>query len=149
MFEKIKKLFESMDKELGLKVLARTFAISDVRELELDVDFTQVTKSRVRFVKNTRGCTRSITYSIGRGNYEYALDILKKYGTEEMVDKFIADNKSAFRPSLSTILANTFFIDTDKNALSNYVAKNTGKNAVWYEFEEVEYCGKTYYVAYN
>lgn len=149
MFERIKKLFRVMDKELGLKVLARTFAISDVRELELDVDFTQVTKSRVRFVKNTRGCTRSITYSIGRGNYEYALDILKKYGTEEMVDKFIADNKSAFKPSLSTILANTFFIDTDKNALSNYVAKNTGKKAVWYEFEEVEYCGKTYYVAYN
>ena len=41
MFEKLKKLFESMDKELGLKVLARTFAIKDVKELEQDVFSTK------------------------------------------------------------------------------------------------------------
>lgn len=137
-----------MDKELGLKVLARTFAIKDVKELEQDVDFTQITKSRVRFRKNTNCTIKAIRYAAGRSNYEIALDALKKYGTEEMVNKYIADNKAAFKSTIASTMESTFFIDTDKDTLANYVFKNGGENAVWADFEEIEYKGKTYFVAY-
>ena len=137
-----------MDKELGLKVLARTFAIGDVEEMESEVDFTQLTKNRVKFVKNTYGTAKSLSWAVGIGAYTYALETLKKYGTDEMADRYAADNKKAYEQSLASVTGCKFFIDTDKGALDAYISKYADKNAVWH-IEETEYNGKTYYVAYN
>lgn len=137
-----------MDKELGLKILAKTFAIKDIKQLENDVDFTQLTKNRIKFRKNSSAMYRAITSASGRSNYEYALSILSKYGTEEMVEAYKRDNQRAFKPSIIDIFATKFYIDTDKEALSNFINKNE-KDGVWFEFENIEYKGVTYYVAYN
>ena len=138
-----------MDKVLALEVLGKAFNISDIAQLEKDTEYSQITKNRVKLDKTNDCRNRQIMRSVSRGMYEYAADVLSKYGTEEMVERYKADNKKVYEPSLTDWLANKFIIDSDYDALHKYVASNYRSRYDMFEFDDVTYNGKTYWIAWD
>ena len=134
-----------MDKNLGLEILGKALNISDLRRLENDLDFSTVTRNRVMFRKTTDSLNRTSKYLASKIEYTIGLDVLKKYADEKALECYKEDYGNAFNTSINDYFASTFLVDIDKSPLEKTANSYSMGN---YEIVEVEYKGKTYYVAW-
>lgn len=134
-----------MDKSLGLEILGKALNISDLRRLENDLDFSTVTRNRVMFRKTTDSLNRTSKYLASKIEYTIGLDVLKKYADEKALECYKEDYGNAFNTSINDYFASTFLVDIDKSPLEKTANSYSMGN---YEIVEVEYKGKTYYVAW-
>ena len=134
-----------MDKSLGLEILGKALNISDLRRLENDLDFSTVTRNRVMFRKTTDSLNRTSKYLASKIEYTIGLDVLKKYADEKALECYKEDYGNAFNTSINDYFASTFLVDIDKSPLEKTANSYSIGN---YEIVEVEYKGKTYYVAW-
>lgn len=134
-----------MDKELGLKILAKTLNISDLRHLENDLEFSSITRNRVMFKKTTDVLNRSSKYLARKIEYEIGLDVLKKYADENAIERYREDYRNVFNLSINDFFASTFFVDVEQSPLEKTV--NT-LSLGDYTIVDIVYNGKTYFVAW-
>ena len=134
-----------MDKELGLKILAKTLNISDLRRLENDLEFSSITRNRVMFKKTTDTLNRSSKYLVRKFEYEIGLDVLKKYADENAIERYKEDYRNVFNLSINDFFASTFFVDVEQSPLEKTV--NT-LSLGDYTIVDIVYNGKTYFVAW-
>ena len=134
-----------MDKELGLKILAKTLNISDLRRLENDLEFSSLTRNRVMFKKTTDVLNRSSKYLARKIEYEIGLDVLKKYADENAIERYRDDYRNVFNLSINDFFASTFFVDVEQSPLEKTV--NT-LSLGDYTIVDIVYNGKTYFVAW-
>lgn len=134
-----------MDKELGLKILAKTLNISDLRRLENDLEFSSITRNRVMFKKTTDVLNRSNKYLARKIEYEIGLDVLKKYADENAIERYKEDYRNVFNLSINDFFASTFFVDVEQSPLEKTV--NT-LSLGDYTIVDIVYNGKTYFVAW-
>ena len=134
-----------MDKELALKILAKTLNISDLRRLENDLEFSSITRNRVMFKKTTDVLNRSSKYLARKIEYEIGLDVLKKYADENAIERYREDYRNVFNLSINDFFASTFFVDVEQSPLEKTV--NT-LSLGDYTIVDVVYNGKTYFVAW-
>jgi len=134
-----------MDKELGLKVLAKTLNISDLRRLENDLEFSSLTRNRVMFKKTTDALNRSSKYLASKIEYEIGLDTLKKYADENAIERYREDYRNVFNPSINDFFASTFFVDVEQSPLEKTVNNLSLGD---YTIVDIVYNGKTYFVAW-
>ena len=134
-----------MDKELGLKILAKTLNISDLRRLENDLEFSSITRNRVMFKKTTDALNRSGKYLARKIEYEIGLDVLKKYADENAIERYRDDYRNVFNLSINDFFASTFFVDVEQSPLEKTV--NT-LSLGDYTIVDIVYNGKTYFVAW-
>jgi len=134
-----------MDKELGLKILAKTLNISDLRRLENDLEFSSITRNRVMFKKTTDVLNRSSKYLARKIEYEIGLDVLKKYADENAIERYKEDYRNVFNLSVNDFFASTFFVDVEQSPLEKTV--NT-LSLGDYTIVDIVYNGKTYFVAW-
>jgi hypothetical protein len=134
-----------MDKELGLKILAKTLNISDLRRLENDLEFSSITRNRVMFKKTTDVLNRSSKYLARKIEYEIGLDVLKKYADENAIERYREDYRNVFNLSINDFFASTFFVDVEQSPLEKTV--NT-LSLGDYTIVDIVYNGKTYFVAW-
>lgn len=134
-----------MDKELGLKVLAKTLNISDIRRLENDLEFSSVTRNRVMFKKTNDAVNRSGRYLASKIEYEIGLDVLKKYADENAIERYKDDYRNVFNPSINDFFATTFFVDIEQSPLEKTVNNLSLGD---YTLVDTVYNGKTYFVAW-
>ena len=134
-----------MDKELGLKVLAKTLNISDLRRLENDLEFSSLTRNRVMFKKTTDALNRSSKYLASKIEYEIGLDALKKYADENAIERYREDYRNVFNPSINDFFASTFFVDVEQSPLEKTVNNLSLGD---YTIVDIVYNGKTYFVAW-
>ena len=134
-----------MDKELGLKILAKTLNISDLRRLENDLEFSSITRNRVMFKKTTDVLNRSSKYLARKIEYEIGLDVLKKYADENAIKRYREDYRNAFNPSINDFFASTFFVDVEQSPLEKTVNNLSLGD---YTIVDIVYNGKTYFVAW-
>lgn len=134
-----------MDKSLGLEILGKALNISDLRRLENDLDFSTVARNRVMFRKTTDSLNRTSKYLASKIEYTIGLDVLKKYADEKALECYKEDYGNAFNTSINDYFASTFLVDIDKSPLEKTANSYSMGN---YEIVEVEYKGKTYYVAW-
>ena len=134
-----------MDKELGLKILAKTLNISDLRRLENDLEFSSITRNRVMFKKTTDVLNRSSKYLARKIEYEIGLNVLKKYADENAIERYREDYRNVFNLSINDFFASTFFVDVEQSPLEKTV--NT-LSLGDYTIVDIVYNGKTYFVAW-
>ena len=134
-----------MDKELGLKILAKTLNISDLRRLENDLEFSSITRNRVMFKKTTDALNRSSKYLACKIEYEIGLDVLKKYADENAIERYREDYRNVFNPSINDFFASTFFVDVEQSPLEKTVNNLSLGD---YTIVDIVYNGKTYFVAW-
>jgi len=134
-----------MDKELGLKVLAKALNISDLRRLENDLEFSSLTRNRVMFKKTTDALNRSSKYLARKIEYEIGLDALKKYADENAIKRYKEDYRNVFNPSINDFFASIFFVDVEQSPLEKTVNNLSLGD---YTIVDIVYNGKTYFVAW-
>jgi len=134
-----------MDKELGLKILAKALNISDLRRLENDLEFSSITRKRVMFRKTIDALNRSSNYLVRKFEYETGLDVLKKYADENAIERYMEDYRNVFNPSINDFFASTFFVDVEQSPLEKTVNTLSLGN---YTIVDIVYNGKTYFVAW-
>lgn len=134
-----------MEKKLALEVLGQAFNITNLIQLENDTIYTSLNRNRVKISKTKECLARQTMHYASRSVNNYAIDILTKYGTPEMVSKFKHDNVKVFEPCIMDQYFSTFFIDTDRDALERYVTANYVQDDP-YILTHVTYNKKDYWI---
>ena len=131
-------------KEVYLPLLIKHFDLTDetIDSLNEQLFFEEIAKDRVRITKMNN---LDLTYTINKGIHEVVKDKLKKYADEKALECYKEDYGNAFNTSINDYFASTFLVDIDKSPLEKTANSYSMGN---YEIVEVEYKGKTYYVAW-
>lgn len=140
-----------MDKNLALRIIAECFGIENNEQLDGDLDYTDLTNHRCRLVKSSSAVWGEASATINCGLYKYAVDMLRKYASEDAANRYMAENAHMSGPlGIRGIKAGKFIIDDKRDALHRYVkSKFGGCEYSLFEFDDVDIDGVTYIVAWD